>query len=165
MGIIYNLSEDQVFEEARTTIKAQMDLLEAAMSADNPKPEEVYNTHAVLKADLPCISVGVESAYQENEPAPQNYGAGATIPVDNRVTVSIRVHTNWNYEGAWLDEVKCWRLLNSIKNWLYVHRQPGNDFYVMAIGESKIRESFAESLTIGGSIMLELYKSTEITLA
>jgi len=164
MGIIYAQTEDQVFELARVELKAQMDAMMAAMSGDNPKPLAVYNVHTVLKATLPAISIDVMSANLEE--SARSYGSGGNVIIDNVVLCSIRVHTNWDFEGSYFDSVTCWRLLNSIKNWLTKHRPLGNGFSVSYIGEIKAPEYYGvrESLTIGGSLNIDMKKITELAL-
>ena len=165
MGIIYAQASDQLFELARTELYTQMGNLLTAMAADDPKPLAVYNTHYVLKATLPAISVGLNNAMPLEEPSPQSYGGGATTPAIIAIGATLRVLLNWDYEGSYFDEIKCWRLLNSIKNWMYVHKQLGNGFNVFSLDEITVGDDFPESLCIGGTVRIDLRRTSEFTLA
>ena len=165
MGIIYSQSEDQVFEDARIEIKAQMDAMAAAMAADDPKPEVVYDNHFILKVSaFPAISIDIEGATQNEDETVGSYGAGAVVESYVEIIASIRVLMNWNYEGAYFDSLKFWRLANSIKNWMLKNRPLNNNFNVSYIDNFSVNENFPESLTIGGSVTIKMIGIRELAL-
>ncbi len=152
----YVYGDNTVFESIKTCLKTIMDNLKAAMDAaeTDPRPGGIYEGHEQHNMTLPAVTVGIDEAEIIANEA--GIGQSGAISLPMNIVAEIRVHTD--YAGGYLDKVKCWRLLNSISNYVKTN---GRDYLrtnltgflaiEFAPGEFGLEESsFDDTLTIGG---------------
>lgn len=156
MGIVYG--DNQLFEDMRTGLYNQMVSLMNAMSGDDPKPLAIYDNHQVLNPQYPSISIEIIKVENEN---PEQTGLDVSSHVDYIFNAEIRVLMQ--FEGREFDEINCLRLLNSINNWLEIHRTALGNY--LDIESSEIGIDFPESHSIGGQLNLVIRKISTHTQA
>jgi hypothetical protein len=141
-------------ETARDKVKTYLDALITAMATGyTPKLDYAHDRHQVAAIKLNAVTVQVESA-RRMQPGGEQSG-GSMVPIyDYLIDLSIRVHTA--YEGRFNDVEKNARLLNSIDNYLSARWNMGDDYYLHNISDIKPNESFSESNTLGGSLMITM---------
>lgn len=149
----------KVLEEARDKLAALLNNLKTAMTTDldDPRPAAVYDSHETLVTSFPAFSVdiiGLKALHKE---------AGFhAYPI--RLACQVRVHTDCDYDGVFIDTVKVKRLINSIDNYLktnaqsYLKTNMADGFVRLWFdgGESEFNSVFAESRTVGGYLSFDM---------
>lgn len=159
--------DNDVLDDIRTQLKALMDAMMADMVTDgtDPRPATVYNSHEQPYMTFPAVTVGLnEIATDEGV----GVSSGGVYTLTRYVECEIRIHTD--YTDGYLDDQKCWQLLNSIANYieqkalLYLQSNL-TEFHSLNFTESSIAvgEDFEESLTIGGLYKFEIIVSLQHT--
>jgi hypothetical protein len=166
MATIYG--DNTILDDIRAELYAQMNNLCAAMVAGAiaPLPAAVQNTHEFIATALPAISVGITKGATKAEQTGRAGGASPSITIVYSIECDIRVHTDYDHEDAYQDEVTQTQLLNSISNWLTSHDNLNlvglSHFDIDGIN---LKQKFEESLTVGGSLSLTLIISRNHTQA
>jgi hypothetical protein len=139
-------------ETARDKVKTYLDALITAMTTGyTPKLDYAHDRHQVAAMKLNAVTVQVDSA-KRVQPGGNQSGSSMVPIYDYLIELSIRVHTA--YEGRFNDVEKNARLLNSIDNYLSARWNMGDDYYLQNVTDINPNHSFAESNTLGGSLII-----------
>jgi len=172
MAEIYG--DNTVFESVKDCLKALMDALKTAMDTaeTDPRPDTIYDGHEQSITSFPAVSVGIsdDGVVVLRDDIGRSQTA-ATIPQD--IIVEIRVHTDYDGEGNYVDRVKVFRLLNSITNYIKTNAESYlvtnlTGFLAVKLDPSEIgieNDGFDESLTIGGYFKFVIQTSFNHTQA
>jgi hypothetical protein len=159
MAAIYGTD---ILDDARLAVKGLLDALKTAMdgAATDPRPLAIYNRHETIipSAFLPAATVEVSGVDSEDIVDDQSaVASGGVYTLFYNLTCEIRIHTNFIYEGAYVDTVKISQLLNSIMNYVMTN---GRSYFKSNItgyiatdystSEMTWPIEFEESQTIGG---------------
>jgi len=132
-------------EEAKDKLKTLFDSLIVSMTADNPKPEYVYEHHNVAKIYLNAITFDIEGIEEDL----------ASIEVVSQtlnrflISFTIRVHTSYQPNGIRDGQINA-RLLNSVANKLIENRDLGDNYRIETIDDMVVNEAFVA--TYGGQM-------------
>ncbi len=146
----------QYIETARQLLYARLVELVSDMSTGyDPTFAEAHDHHLVAGLVPNAITIGLDSA--ATVPGSMGVGSGDNY-AKHALVFGIRVHTD--YVGGWQDEMKQARLLESIENklrariYLATADQPRSEITIESVGPIQTTQSFEETSTIGGSIMV-----------
>ena len=139
------------FETARTTLVTTLGNMLTQMTTDGVSPSfgAVYSTHeGTVGMTMPALTIGLTAA-DGTLPALKSSPAGPVV--DIMIAVALRVHLG--YANVYHDEIKFWRLANSVINWFESHRdlettgpRIESQFRVEAGGK------FRDTATLGGTV-------------
>ena len=142
---------EATWELCRDKLKALLDALVTAMATGyDPALEYAYDNHMVAKLQVNAATIEItdlQSSYL-------GIGTPGVSSQQNVVPFQIRVHTA--YENGRMDTVKNMRLLNSIANYINTHRDLSDGYRVGLMGNMNPQQTFDDSLTLGGSLEVQI---------
>jgi len=145
---------DDTIGDALDKVVAALELLQTAMGSSydtDYKFQYVYTSHETAELRLNGLTVEVDDASYSDM-----VGSGevkACIPFWT-ITISIRVHTN--YANEFNDWIKNRRILMSVSNYLHTYRDLGDNFRFVRVNNLVPKESFSDSSTVGGFMLITL---------
>jgi len=153
--------DNDLLKETVDLLYSSMGDLKTAMQSQLVSPlfSGVYSTHHLAKVSFPAVSVGIDEVEIGSEPEASGNQAGTgTVTESYYVKADIRVHMD--YRGGFRDRVNLQYLMDSLKNWIAIHKQGYfetlNDFMGMRAENIEFDSDFDESYTIGGRLILRL---------
>lgn len=152
-------------ETARQLLVARLQELLTTMSTGyDPTITAVYDSHTVAGMALNSVSIGLD----RSDRIDGSSAVGVTgIDAAHGIAFSIRVHTD--YSGGLHNELTQARLLESIENKLRLRLNLNTSgtkisrFEIESVGPLVTRQEFAESATIGGALLVQIWVVVEHT--
>ncbi len=144
-------------ENGNDKIKTLMDELITTMATGyEPAISYAYQSHNRAYILLNAVTIDFEGA--DNLPL----GSGDNANLNGFIlTYSIRVHTAYN--GGIMDGQKNSRLLNSVINKMKVNFDLSDGYKFWGMHELNPRQTFDESPTLGGQVMIDIFASVRYT--
>jgi hypothetical protein len=151
--------DNTVLESVKDCLKSLMDNLKTAMDSagTDPRPTAIYDGHEQSAMTFPALSVGIADDGIAVIGSDIGRSAGtATIPMN--IICEIRIHTDYDGEGRFVDRTKVWRLINSVSNYIKTNAQSYLEANLTGFLALRLEPSaasieylgFDESLTVGG---------------
>ena len=133
-------------DNIRDELVLLMTALLVSNAADDPRLAFQYDRHAVAKLQLPAVTVDLASTGLEWV----GVGNGPNVRYMN--TFSLRVHTG--YEGDSMEGRKITRLMEGVQNKLWANLNLGTCMRIEDIDQLLNLQTFEESATVGGEILV-----------
>lgn len=143
-------------ETARDYLVALLEALKTSMAAYSPTFSYVYEKHNQADLRLNAVSVGLAQA----DSSPFGAGGGG-VANEYAMVFAVRVHTA--YSDGFSDNQAVERLLNSLVNKFQANYRLGDNYRISAIGDLTTGDSFEESATKGGKMLVTVTTAAATT--